>query len=98
MHQHRLYFTPTFLALMALLYFFMAGQYGQYQALINPATTGCLAGLQRNGSAAAWGPGAMVRWLSPRAGQWCYGGAPGKFDAQYLIDWGARYAPYMRVR
>ena len=98
MHQHRLYFTLTFIAVLVLLYFFMAGQYGQYQALVNPASTGCLADLQRSGAAPAWGPGAMVRWLSPRQGQWCYGGAAGKFNAQFLIDWGARWAPDMRSR
>ena len=77
-----------------------AGQYGQYQALTSPTAAACLQAGGRSGAAPAWGPGAMVRWLSPRAGPaWCFGApGPGRFDGQYLIDWGARWAPVMRSR
>lgn len=83
---------------LVLLWLFMAGQYGQYQAMVAPGTMACLQALQANGTAPAWGPSTLVRWLSPRQSQRCYGGAAGKFDARYLIDWGARWAPLMRSR
>lgn len=73
-------------------------QYGQYQAVVSPASTACLAAMHRNGTATAWGSGGMVRWIAPKKEAWCYSGAPGKFDAPFLIDWGARWAPDMRRR
>ena len=97
MGQHRPYVTAILICVLVLLYFFMAGQYALYQAVAFPATTACLAALRRGGRS-VWGPAGMVRWIAPRADSWCYGGAVGKFDAPFLIDWGARWAPYMRSR
>lgn len=73
-------------------------QYALYQALVAPATSSCLAAMRHNGTFAVWGPAGMVRWIAPRQGQWCYAGSAGKFDAAFLIDWGARHAPRMRTR
>ena len=99
MGSHRPYFIPALAVGLALVFFFMAGQYGQYQALVNPASSACLLAAAANGTAPAWGPGGMARWVSPRAEGWCYGGkTPGKFDAAFLIDSGARWAPDMRKR
>ncbi len=69
-----------------------------YQALVAPSTSACLAALRHNGTSTVWGPAGMVRWIAPRQQQWCYGGGAGKFDAAFLIDWGARYAPRMHTR
>lgn len=65
---------------------------------MNPASVSCLAAQHASGSGAPWGPGGMVRWLSPRQSQWCFSGDAGKFDAQFLVDWGARWAPRMQGR
>lgn len=100
MGAHTPYFVPLLVAVLCIVYCFMAGQYGQYSMLTSPGALACLEAVQRSGAAPAWGPGAMVRWLSPRAGPgWCFGApGPGRFDGRYLIDWGARWAPYMRSR
>ncbi len=65
---------------------------------MNPASVGCLAAQHSSGGGAAWGPGGMVRWLRPQQSQWCFSGKAGSFDAQFLVDWGARYAPRMHGR
>ncbi|KAL4434296.1 hypothetical protein ABPG75_000737 [Micractinium tetrahymenae] len=96
MGQHFPYATLTLLFVLILVYFFMAGQYGLYQAMVAPSTSSCLAALRHNGTSSVWGPAGMVRWIAPRQEQWCYAGSAGKFDAAFLIDWGARYAPRMR--
>lgn len=67
--------------------------------MADPATLACVAAQHANGTAPAWGPASLVRWLSPRASKWCYGGSgAGRFDATFLIDWGARWAPAMSGR
>lgn len=77
-----------------------AGSYGQYMAVTSAAAVPCLADAHRNGTAPAWGPAALVHgWLAPRPANWCFAGTgPGRFDARFLVDWGARWAPLMRSR
>ena len=76
----------------------MVVQFGLYQAVVAPASSACLAGLRRNGTAPEWAPAGMLRWVSPSKSEWCYTSAPGKFDAPFLIQWGARWAPKMRSK
>lgn len=66
--------------------------------MVNPVALPCLASQAATGSGAPWGPHAMVRWLAPRQSEWCFSGGAGKFDARFLVDWGARWVPLMRSR
>lgn len=96
---HRPYAIPCLAGVLVVLYFFMAGQYGQYQALTYPATSACMSAMHRNGTAPGWGPAPMLHWIAPSERGWCYGSKdPFRFDATFLIDWGARWAPDMQRR
>lgn len=95
--QHRPYVIPCLTGVLVLLFFFMAGQYGQYQAVTSPSTTACMAAMRHNGTAPAWGPSQMVHWIAPSPTDWCYGSKDSfRLDATFLIDWGARWAPELR--
>lgn len=98
MGAHRPYFTCVAPAVLVLVWAFMAGQYAAYQAVAAPASLACLAAQHASGAAPAWGPRTLVRWIAPRQGEWCFGVSAGKFNARYMIDWGARWAPDMGSR
>ncbi|GAB4816594.1 hypothetical protein N2152v2_003640 [Parachlorella kessleri] len=94
MGHHGLYFTVSFIFLIAVAFWFMAGLYPAYKAVKQPSSLACLAQQQQNGTS-PFGPAQVQRWMSPKDATWCFGGTPGHFDAEFLILWGARWGPDM---
>lgn len=94
---HRPYITTALLAVLTIVFCFMAGQYTTYKALVPGGTAlQCLMSQEALGLR-PWGPSTLIhQWLSPSASQWqCLGGSAGVMDGTFLIDWGARWSPAM---
>lgn len=94
--SHTPFFTILAIVVWTLFFVAMAMQYDGYKTLENPAAMACV-NLQLNQGEPVYGPKALVRWINPQGSVWCYEEG-GKFDAEYLIDWGARWDPKLRAQ
>ena len=60
MGHHGLYFTVSFIFLVVIAFWFMAGLYPAYKAVKQPSSLGCLAQQQQNGTS-PFGPAQLQR-------------------------------------
>ena len=94
--EHSLHFTAASLCVFVVVFFTMVGGYSGYKALTSTAALECTsAALSDQGPGLVYGPASILRWLHPQASSWCFGGTPGVFDTDFLVLWGARWAPDM---
>ncbi|KAK9803187.1 hypothetical protein WJX72_011823 [[Myrmecia] bisecta] len=94
--QHYLFFTAGFTLAVFIIFFYMMGEF-PYYILNTPHDLSidvCLKNLET--TTTTFGSTQFVRWVSPKDNVWCFKGNPWMMNADYLIQWGARWGPAMK--
>ncbi|DBB06814.1 hypothetical protein WJX82_002835 [Trebouxia sp. C0006] len=100
MYKHKLPFTVGFTAMMFIIFFYCAAEYPifvQQFATFNPdeasvAVSDCYV----NTNSTYYGPRQMEHWIRSGGAPWCFTNNAWTLSTEYLIEWGARWGPYMK--